>query len=865
MSTSPGSRLGPYEIVARIGAGGMGEVFRARDTRLDRSVAIKVLPGEFAQNAQLKVRFEREAKAISQLEHPHICRLYDVGDDYLVMELLEGETLADRISRGPLPLADVLRLGAQIADALDRAHRAGIVHRDLKPGNIMLTKTGAKLLDFGLAKAIAPPSNPDGATIQRDRSLTQEGTILGTFQYMAPEQLEGEEADERTDLFALGAVLYEMSTGKRAFDGKTKTSLIAAIVGAQPQPVSELIPLSPAALDHVIQKCLEKEREDRWQNAHDVAEELKWIATVPATRQGAKSRLPAIAIGIATLLAIALAAMTALWLRARRTPPPRAAFVVLPPEGHYYTNHLLSPDGTMIAFTSRNEKDEGGLWVRRVGEIQAKQLTTDSRDHVAAWSPDSSHIAYLGFEATGRRLLKIAVTGGTPEVVTSKLRAFAGGMAWGHDGTIVGCRAFGEGISAFRPDGSEPVTVTKLDAKRRESFHGWPVFLPDGKRFLYVVHTIAERKNEIWAGSLDAGLKKQILVADALVGVARGELFFVRDGAIYAQRFDDGDLALSGQPRRVVERVRFVEAGVTARADVGANGALLYRPINEPRVELGWYDRSGVRLEKLFEDDGNYPRSLSPDGTRAATTKWDNVKGAFDIFVVDLARGVTSRVTSGLSHNEAPHWSADGERIYFISDRDGPYDIYVQAADGMTPAEPVVKSDRDKALQDVSNDGKFLLIDENRPDRRGDIILVPLQNPADRKPLVATDADEDNASFSPDDRWLAYVSDRSGRPELYMRPVAGGRTTQISTTGVTGYAWNMTSAEIIVRTMQNQRLAIPLTFTETTVVPGTPQPLFIPPTLNHAIIAVRDNRLAMWTVPDPSDYVDVLHYESAPE
>src|SRR5688572_9229745 len=329
MDVTPGSRLGPYEIVSRLGAGGMGEVFRAKDTRLDRSVAIKVLPEELARNSQFKVRFEREAKAISQLNHPNICTLYDVGDGYLVMELMEGETLADRLAKGPLPLADVLKYGAQIADALDRAHRAGIVHRDLKPANVMITKAGAKLLDFGLAKAATPRVSPDGETQRHDRTLTQEGTILGTFQYMAPEQLEAEEADARTDIFALGAVLYEMATGKRAFQGKTKTSLIAAIVGSQPQPLSQILPLTPPALDHVIQKCLEKEREDRWQSAHDVAEELRWIATVPVEQKFARSRVAKLASAAAILLALALAGVTTLYLRVRNAPKPRTSFAIL--------------------------------------------------------------------------------------------------------------------------------------------------------------------------------------------------------------------------------------------------------------------------------------------------------------------------------------------------------------------------------------------------------------------------------------------------------------------------------------------------------------------------------------------------------
>jgi serine/threonine protein kinase len=276
-SVQPGTRLGPYEIVSRLGAGGMGEVWHARDTRLDRDVAVKILSDHFASNAQLKIRFEREAKTISQLSHPNICTLFDVGDDFLVMELLEGESLADRIARGPMPLADVLRYGAQIAEALHRAHRAGVVHRDLKPANVMITKSGAKLLDFGLAKSATIDVVVDGATMQKP--LTTEGTILGTFQYMAPEQLEGLDADARTDIFAFGAVLYEMTTGQRAFDGKTKTSLIASIVGSMPKAVSEIVPVSPAALDHVIAKCLAKDREERWQSVHDIAEQLKWIAT----------------------------------------------------------------------------------------------------------------------------------------------------------------------------------------------------------------------------------------------------------------------------------------------------------------------------------------------------------------------------------------------------------------------------------------------------------------------------------------------------------------------------------------------------------------------------------------------------------
>src|SRR4051794_4583572 len=348
MNIAAGTRLGPYEIVSHVGAGGMGEVWRARDTRLDRSVAIKVLPQEFAGNAQLKLRFEREAKAISQLNHPNICTLHDVGEEqgtsFLVMELLEGETLADRIAKGPLPLPDVLRYGMQIADGLDRAHRAGIVHRDLKPGNIMITKSGAKLLDFGLAKGAAAMPGESAADLPTiAKPLTEEGTIIGTFQYMAPEQLEGAAADARTDIFALGTVLYEMATGRRAFDGKTRTSLIAAIVSSQPPPITNVLPLAPASLDHIVATCLAKEPDARWQSAHDVAQELRWIETNAATAAPARTTSTRW-IAIASLAVIAAIVLAALFARERMRPQEAVAFSMLPPHGYRFDSPQIAPD-----------------------------------------------------------------------------------------------------------------------------------------------------------------------------------------------------------------------------------------------------------------------------------------------------------------------------------------------------------------------------------------------------------------------------------------------------------------------------------------------------------------------------------------
>jgi Tol biopolymer transport system component/predicted Ser/Thr protein kinase len=864
MEMHPGKRLGPYEIVSRIGAGGMGEVYRARDTRLERSVAIKVLPSELARNAQLRVRFEREAKTISQLNHPHICTLYDVGDDFLVMELLEGESLADRLSRGALPLADVLRYGAQIADALDRAHRAGIVHRDLKPGNIMITKAGAKLLDFGLAKTTAQQFNPDGITLAHDKSLTQEGTILGTFQYMAPEQLEAEEADARTDIFALGAVLYEMATGRRAFQGKTRTSLIAAIVGSQPQPVSQIAPLSPPALDHVIQKCLEKDREDRWQSAHDVAEELKWIATQPVETKAGSARTTKLATGAIIVLALALAALATMYARTRNAPKPRTAFEMLPPKGWRFQQQLLSPDGTMVAFRAANEKSEVGIWLRRLDRVEATRLTSGRDDVLLAWAPDSKWVAYLADEPVGVQMRKIAIAGGTPEVVSARVKFVNVGAAWGSDGTILYAPAFGEALFAVRQDGAEPKAVTKLDRTRHEAVHAWPTFV-DAQRFLYVVHTIAEKKNEIWAGSVDGKLKKQIAFADSLVGLARGHLYFIRDGAIYAQPFDADGLALHGDPKRVAESVYYSESESSGHATVADTGALLYRPSSERKMRLAWYDRGGREKEPILEDLNLTDPNLSPDGTKIALAKRDAAKGASDIWVFDLVRGMRTRLTSGLSNHIRPVWHPAGDRVYFGSDRAGLYDIYVQAEDGSTPAEVIWKSENDKNLDDISPKGDLLLASEFATTGRGDLYLIDLRDPSKRRPFVATEALEANAAFlTPDGQWIAYISDRSGKFELYVRPLSGGRSTQISTDGADGYTFSPDGKEIYLRTPKNDRVMIPLEFRGTTVIPGKPQPFYSPAARDYAFFAVREKGFAMWSVDDPSDYITKLHYDSAP-
>ncbi|HEX8154831.1 MAG TPA: protein kinase, partial [Thermoanaerobaculia bacterium] len=657
MQVNSGTKLGPYEIVSRIGAGGMGEVWRARDTRLDRNVAIKILPSDFATNAQLKLRFEREAKAISQFAHPNICTLHDVGSDngtdYLVMELLDGESLADRVARGPLPLGDVLRYGAQIAAALDRAHRAGIVHRDLKPGNVMLTSSGAKLLDFGLAKTATLQLTPDDVTQQQHKALTQEGTIVGTFQYMSPEQLEGVAVDHRTDIFALGAVLYEMATGRRAFDGKTKTSLIAAIVSAEPKPVADLTPTAPRALDHVIRRCLQKDPEQRWQSAHDIADELTWIATELGTpEQQAKKAKPLTWIAL-LLLAATLGAAAMYLVRGRTAAPRDVSFTILPPPDHQFAAPILSPAGDAIAFDATDIRGETSLWIRTLGSIEGRRITepvAGGRVYRPFWSPDGKWIAYI----ENRKLVKVPATGGRPEVIAKEV-GYGVGNAWSSKGTILWTRKWGEGLYRVQASGGELVPVTQLDRKRREAVHAWPAFLPDEDHFVYLVRTIAEQKNEIYAGSLSKPLKKAIVKADSLIGFHDGWLLYVRDGNAYAHRFDVDALAVEGDPQKIVEGVMYDEDSANSYASVARDGGLLYLPASNTisKWQLAWHDLTGRLTEKVLDDTSITTFRLSPDETKIALAKIDPAKGANDVYTYDIARGVTTKITGGLSNHRS--------------------------------------------------------------------------------------------------------------------------------------------------------------------------------------------------------------------
>jgi len=791
-----GTRLGPYEIVAPIGAGGMGEVYKARDTRLDRAVAVKILPAALAQNAQFKLRFEREARTISQLSHPNICTLFDVGENYIVMELLEGESLADRLSKGPLPLPEVLKYGVQIAEALGKAHREGVIHRDLKPGNIMITKGGAKLLDFGLAKSTLI-AVPDGATVQKP--LTQEGFVLGTFQYMAPEQLAGEEPDARTDIFALGAMLYEMATGKRAFEGKSRTSLIGAIVSGEPRPMSEIQPLTPPAFEHVVRKCLAKDPDDRWQSASDIAEELRWIGEVgsqagvaaPLTlRRKTRERL---AWSVAAISLVAAIAAGVYALRAARIHPRSYSFTIPAATADYDSalGAAISPDGRNVVFTARNRERKRLLWLRHLDGLEAHPLPATEGVVGSAsyfWTADSQHVVVV----SNRKLLKLPIDGGPPQVL-AETRNIGGGSANADGEIIVGIDEAG----IQRLDrGGKLIPITQLDAKNFEVGHYFPSFLPDGKRFLF--HAITrdparnEQVNRLYVGTLDGKTKYIGPTPSRTVYVQPGYLLFVRDGTLMAVRFNLKKLEMVGDPITVTDNVWFFKPIGVAEFSVSNDGVLVcHGPSAASR--LYWVGSDG-RVMTPAGEGGNFSGiALSPSGDSAAVAVSDLKIGTPDLWIWGLSRPTRRRLTFDSSYEGNPVWSPDASRIYYASDRKGVPDIYEKVIDGSSEDRVIVGAPSVQFPRSVSPDGKFLLYQSfEDPKGQGDLMVIPLDG--DRKPraFVKTPFTEGgSARFSPDGRWAGYTSAESGSLQVYVKPFPGpGTARQISLDGGESVRWS---------------------------------------------------------------------------
>jgi serine/threonine protein kinase len=817
MSILPGRRLGPYEIVSAIGAGGMGEVYTARDTRLDRIVAIKVLPDHLADRATLRERFDREAKTIASLNHPHICTLYDTGHqddvDFLVMEYIEGETLAQCLLKGPLQIQQMLQYAIEISDALDKAHRKGITHRDLKPGNIMLTKSGTKLLDFGLAKLTQEkPATPYSELPTQKEGITAEGTILGTLQYMAPEQVEGKEADARTDIFAFGVVVYEMATGKKAFEGKSQASLMAKILETDPPPISSLQPMTPPTLNRVVKKCLAKEREDRWQSSGDICEQLRWISdsstqlgvSLPAAAQRSK-QIPAWAWATFFVLVAALVSIV-FYLRTSPAEVKVVRFTVVPPEKQSFpvptrnaSSYLsVSPDGSKLAFVAVDSTGRSMLWVRNVDSQTAQLLPGTDNASVPFWSPDSRFIAFT----TGNSLKKIAITGG-PALTITGLDADAGGT-WNRDGDILFGPTTAPPIFRVSSAGGSATPFSSIDRSRQETGHGWPYFLPDGRHFLYEAFRTNSKNTGIYLGSLDSKETKPLVLNASYFPLYSppGYLLFVQAGTLLAQPFDANRLELKGDAIPIAEGVEFNTVTGVAAVAVSQNGVLAYclvAPSGPPK--LVWVDRKGIE-QAVPAPPHNYvfPR-VSPDGKGVAVAIEE---GDSQIWLYDLRRDTLTRLTFEGNGNTAPIWTPDGKRIVFKGNKQR---LFWQPADGSGPAEELTKSElpSNNVPGSFSPDGQVLAF--MGQDTSLDLYTLPLKDEKPQ-PFVNSPANETAPRFSPDGHFIAYQSDESGRIEIYVRSYPGpGGKYQISTEGGMEPVWNPKGRELFYRS-GNKMMAV---------------------------------------------------------
>jgi len=841
MNLATGAMLGPYELLSPLGKGGMGEVYRARDTRLDRTVAVKVLPPHLSSSPERRQRFEREARAVSSLSHPHICALYDVGRqdgiDYLVMEYIEGESLADRLSKGPLPLDQALRYSIQLANALDKAHRSGIVHRDLKPANIMLTKSGAKLLDFGLAKLRGNSSEaaPSLTSLPTERvSITAEGTILGTFQYMAPEQLEGREADARTDIFAFGAVVYEMATGKRAFNGKSQASLITAIMSADPQPISELQPMSPPALDRIVKRCLAKDPDERWQTAHDLMEELKWVAEA-GSQAGAAAPVAArrkigergwmIATVVLSLVAVLLA--VAYFGRAPVEMPAAATrFLIHPPEKTSFGGTFaVSPDGRRVVLPGTSE-GKTQLWVHALDSLSAQPLAGTEEATAPFWSPDSR---FIGFFSSGK-LKKIEAAGGPVQTLCDALVGSRG--ACSPDNVIIFAHN-SDALYRVSAAGGAPAPVTALDASRKETAHVCPKFLPDGRHFIYLAASAQRENSGIYVGSLDS--KETKLLVNAYQGAAYappGYLLFMRERTLMAQGFDANRLELRGEPFPVAEQVELQSSAEPRFAffSVSETGVLVYRSGTSRNSQLTWFDRSGKQLGTVGPPGAYGNPSLSPDEKRVAVQRGElpGQGGSPDIWLIETGpRGATERFTFDPATETNPLWSPDGSRIVFSSNRDGPLNLYQKAVGGAGGDGALFKSDNIKVPFDWSRDGRFLLYAEADPKMRQDIWVLPLSEGQKPFPFLQTEFIETHAQFSPDGKWIAYSSNESGTWQVYVRsfPDRGGKW-PVSTSGGVQPRWRRDGRELFYISADKKLMAVDVKSDGATFEAGVPKALF---------------------------------------
>ncbi len=877
-----GRQLGPYEILDPLGAGAMGEVYRALDRRLEREVAVKILPEPFITDPERLGRFEQEARAAGRLNHPNILAIHDVGTHdgtpYVVSELLDGQTLRERLDAGPIPVRRMLEFALQIAEGLAAAHDHGIVHRDLKPENLFVTREGRlKILDFGLAK-LTRPGSPAGAAggAPSVAGLTGSQTIMGTAGYMAPEQVLGQPADPRSDIFAFGTILYEMLSGERAFRGGSSVEIMAAILNAEPAPLPDERADVPSGLNRIIERCLEKDPVRRFQSAHDLAFVLGSVHEAPgglredltirggASRRRARVSLPAIAAGL--VLGAVLGAAVARLLPAPAGSAP-GRFQLAVPEAALVNRNpgdvAVSPDGRAVAFVASDSSSSQYLWVRTVDSEGARKLAGTEAAYLPFWSPDGRSIAFF---ANGK-LLRIPAAGG-PVVDICPAPSGRGG-SWGRGDVIVFAPASSGPLHRVRATGGESVAVTRVDSTRHETGHRFPCFLPDGRHFLFVAIPARQGNYDAFVGSLASGEARPLMTsAAAPVYAEPGWLVFARNGQMMAQRFDPRGRRLRGEPAVLGEASGFSTYDSEPATSVSATGAMAFPSASLQNTELVWFDLQGERRGTVRMPVGHYEAlRISPDGRRVAVERRNSATSS-DIWIADLTRDVATRLVFEPGRNLAPAWSPGSDRIAYSSNRTGPQVLYVRRLDGSGSDEtlPTV-APLFNAPQEWTGDGRALIVLSFDLATSWDLWALPLEGERVPKPLVRGLANEGPASLSPDGRWLAYASDRSGISQYYVQSYPEmGEPYQLSEEGT----FNGATVPSPVWLAGGRRFAylgpdgVSLMISEVGAGPGfsaqRPRPLFRLPPGALGLAVTPDGGRLLATLPVGSPRSAVLNY-----
>jgi Tol biopolymer transport system component len=842
VSLTAGVRLGPYEILAPLGAGGMGEVYQARDERLHRDVAIKVLPPAFSQDPERLERFEREARAVAAINHPNILAVYDIGTTadlpghagattYLVMELLDGETLRARLSQGPLSTRKAIDVATDLARGLAAAHDRGIVHRDLKPENVVLTRDGhVKILDFGLAKQSVPHAR---AADQPTMAHTEAGVVMGTVGYMAPEQVRGDAVDPRTDLFALGVVVFEMATGRRPFDRPTAAETMTAILR---EDAPEL-PAAPAngagGLDRLVRHALDKDPRDRFQSARDFAFALQAArdpgstsAELPAAAASLRPRVRGreIAAWIAAG-ALGVAAVTSLlWHRtaASSAGTPAVFTVELPGSDATLTSPSISPDGTSVAFIASNRTGDA-IWIRHLGSSRVQPIggTAGARPGGIFWSPDGTS---LGFFAGGR-LRTVELSAGRVDELADAPSGYGG--AWGRDGTILFSPDERSPIYKVNARGGSATAATTLDASQKDQAHRWPAFLPDGRHFVFASWNSGTTTREIRVAAFDGAAPRTLFRAESGAIVSGNHFFYVQDhpSRLLTRAFNPDTLQLEGQPEPVVDDDNIDFSWFTGDPRLSASaGALIYTTGKFRMSQLTWFSRAGQPLSTVGNPDVYYDPAISADGRMLAVEKRESEQGSTDLWTVDLARTAFSRLTSDPGFESTATWSPDGQRIAFSSDQNQGTFLFVKDASGTGAAQKLV--DRRAYPLDWSHDGKFILFLVDGGDTRSDIWVYDVERKTS-KPVLASPFNELDAHFSPDGHWIAYVSDETHRHEVYVQSFPdGARRFAVSGNGGDQPEWRRDGKELFYLGADSTLMAVPVIGSGPQLTVGGSQPLF---------------------------------------